>query len=134
MKTLPLFVGIVLMLGVLTYPEKATPLDPRVNWQFAAYHPPVEYGVWWNSTEDCLGKKLAPWAIYWIILKGDVFAVGGVDSLVGYTMFDPGGKTTIMVAQPHWLNETVIRHEAVHAITGKGHAELDSTHWKCTSD
>ncbi len=109
------------------------PLDPRVNWQFAAYYPPIEYKAWWRATEECLDLKRQPWSIYWLIMRGDVFTVGGVDSLAGYTMFGPEGKTTILVAHKYWMNETLIRHEAVHAITGKGHAELDSTHWKCTS-
>ncbi len=107
-----------------------------MDWVYAAIRPPLVvqdgtsvnlYQRWWEQTEDCLGMRYEFKRVVWLVARGNkagTFRLGNLENLVGYTMARPGGGITIMVSYKYWLAPTVIRHESVHAITGKGHGQL----------
>jgi hypothetical protein len=107
------------------------PVPRKVDWVYAAYRPPPEYVGWWEDTEDCLGIRYEFKRVTWVVVRGRAFQLNSRgDSLAGYTILKPTGPT-IMLAEVFWLNELVVRHEAVHAITGRGHSNLPAAAFDC---
>jgi len=85
------------------------------------------YRRWWEETEDCLGMRYEFKRVMWIVAHtGDdsTFAMNGVRGFRGYTAGQPNGRVVIMLGQADWLNPEIVRHESVHAITGKAHGQL----------
>ncbi len=116
---------------------------PDMDWVYAAIRPPMVvrdgtevnvYERWWEDTEDCLELRYDFNKVLWAVVRTDsTFSMNGLPGHRGYTIGQPRGRVLIMLAQPDWLNAEVVRHESVHAITGRPHGELpETTFIKCS--
>ncbi len=107
-----------------------------MDWVYAAIRPPmvVQDGTsvnvfkqWWEEAEDCLGMRYEFKRVTWMVIRtkdDGTFKMGPFEGLVGFTFARPRGGVTIVLSQMYWMEPRVVRHESIHAITGKPHGQL----------
>lgn len=119
---------------------------PDLDWVYAAIRPPTVvrdgttvnlYEDWWEQTEDCLGMRYEFKKVVWLVVRGvgenGTFKLGQMENLVGFTMSRPGRGVTILVSSKFWLTPAIVKHESVHAITGKMHGQIpEETFERCS--
>jgi len=143
MKTAGILVGTVMAVGGCV--SCGGPKTMDMDWVYAAIRPPLVvqdgtkvnvYRKWWEEAEDCLGMRYEFEKVLWIVArtgKDGTFAMNGVRGFRGYTAGQPNGRVVIMLGQADWLNPELVRHESLHAITGKRHGQLpEATFIKCS--
>ena len=79
--------------------------------------PPAPYAMWWQLTEQCSGLEASFTSVRWYVVPGAAEIVVDGRSYQGYWW--PNGNR-IVLAEHAALNGPLVRHEMLHAITGRG--------------
>jgi hypothetical protein len=94
------------------------PTEPPLPDGIAPFEAPPQFARWWSLVESCSGHTGAFANVQWYVVPGAAeFTVDG-KRYQGYT-WNQGDR--IVLADGSRLDGTLVRHEMLHALTGKGH-------------
>lgn len=99
-------------------------VDPPLPEGAQPFAPPPVYATWWAMTEACAGVQAAMAAVQWFVVPGaSAVHTGGVGDADGY--WSAAGHQ-IVLAEAAVGDGGVVRHEMLHALTGRAsHTRAD---------
>lgn len=107
---------VLLLLGLACRPPTGPSMYeivPPAEWRIDAAW------VWQNCAKDAVERPKHPYdGLRFIIVDAEVFDLHGDTGLVGYWR----GNTIFLAARPGTPLRLILKHELLHALTGKKHA------------